>query len=53
MRQHKTGSHVSALANGATASRLDGDRLFLQHGPINLVVYADGAARASRARTAH
>ena len=40
----QAGSHVSVLADGATASRLDGDRLFLQHGPINLVVYADGAA---------
>ena len=34
------------LANGAAAARLDGGRLFLQHGPINLVVYADGPARA-------
>ena len=40
----QAGSHVSALVGGATASRLDGDRLFLQHGPINLVVYVDGAA---------
>ena len=41
-----TGAGVSELAHGATAWRLDGDRLFLQHGPINLVVHAAGAASA-------
>ena len=37
---------MTALANGATASWLDGGRLFLQHGPINLIVRAGGAASA-------
>ena len=36
------------LAHGATASWLDGGRLFLQHGPINLVVRAGGPAPAIR-----
>ena len=31
----QAGPRASALADGATASRLDGGRLFLQHGPIN------------------
>ena len=47
----QAGSHVSALAGGATAARLRGGRLFLQHGPINLVVHAGGPARRSRGRT--
>ena len=38
----QAGPRASALANGATASRLDGGRLFLQHGPINLIVRAGG-----------
>ena len=42
----RAGSHVTALANGATASWLDGGRLFLQHGPINLIVRAGGPAPA-------
>ena len=42
----RAGSHVTALAHGATASWLDGDRLFLQHGPINLIVRAGGVAPA-------
>ena len=42
----RAGSHVTPLAHGATASWLDGDRLFLQHGPINLVVRAGGPAPA-------
>ena len=36
------------LAHGATASWLDGGRLFLQHGPINLIVRAAGPAPAIR-----
>lgn len=42
----RAGSRVSGLANGATASWLDGDRLFLQHGPINLIVHAGGPGPA-------
>ena len=42
----RAGSHVTPLANGATASWLDGGRLFLQHGPINLIVCAGGPAPA-------
>ena len=42
----RAGSHVTPLAHGATASWLDGDRLFLQHGPINLIVRAGGSAPA-------
>ena len=38
----RAGSHVSELTDGATASWLDGDRLFLQHGPINLIAHAGG-----------
>ena len=38
----RAGSRVIALPNGATASWLDGGRLFLQHGPINLLVRAGG-----------
>ena len=38
----QAGPRASATANGATASRLDGGRLFLQHGPINLIVHAGG-----------
>ena len=41
-----TGVGVVPLADGASASRLEGGRLFLQHGPINLVVRAWGAAGA-------
>ena len=37
---------TASLANGATASRLDGGRLFLQHGPINLIVRVDGPESA-------
>ena len=40
------GLRGTRLANGATASWLAGDRLFLQHGPINLVVRAGGPAHA-------
>ena len=36
------GRRVTPLAHGATASGLDGRRLFLQHGPINLIVRAGG-----------
>ena len=43
-----TGAGVSVLAHGATASRLDGNRLFLQHGPINLVVHAAGCGHRGR-----
>ncbi|MDE0457329.1 MAG: hypothetical protein OXI15_08560 [Chromatiales bacterium] len=35
---------MTPLAHGATASWLDGSRLFLQHGPINLIVRAGGPA---------
>ena len=42
----RAGSRVTTLANGATASWLDGGRLFLQHGPINLIVRAGGPAPA-------
>ena len=42
----RAGRHVTPLAHGATASWLDGGRLFLQHGPINLIVRADGSAPA-------
>ena len=37
------GMHGSPLPNGATASWLHGGRLFLQHGPINLIVGAGGS----------
>jgi len=42
----RAGRRVTRLAHGATASWLDGGRLFLQHGPINLIVGAGGAAPA-------
>ena len=42
----RAGSQVTPLADGATASWLDGGRLFLHHGPINLIVRADGSAAA-------
>ena len=42
----RAGSRVIALPNGATASWLDGGRLFLQHGPINLIVRAGGPSPA-------
>ena len=42
----RAGRQVTSLAHGATASWLDGGRLFLQHGPINLIVGAGGAAPA-------
>ena len=42
----RAGSHPTPLAHGATASWLDGGRLFLQHGPINLIVRASGSAPA-------
>ena len=42
----RAGSRVTPLANGATMSWLDGGRLFLQHGPINLIVRAGGPAPA-------
>ena len=45
----RAGSRVTPLANGATASWLDGGRLFLQHGPINLIVRAGGSAPAVEA----
>ena len=45
----RAGRRVTHLANGATASWLDGDRLFLQHGPINLIVRAGGSAPAVEA----
>ena len=38
----RAGSPAIPLAHGATASRLDRGRLFLQHGPINLIVCAGG-----------
>ena len=41
-----TGVRARSLSNGASVSRLEGDRLFLQHGPINLVVHAWGAVSA-------
>ena len=37
---------MTPLAGGAAAARLDGGRLFLQHGPINLVVHAGGPVSA-------
>ena len=42
----RAGRHVTHLAHGATASWLAGGRLFLQHGPINLIVRAGGPATA-------
>lgn len=42
----RAGSRVTQLAHGATASWLEGGRLFLQHGPINLIVRAGGPAPA-------
>ena len=42
----RAGSRVMPLANGATVSWLDGGRLFLQHGPINLIVRAAGPVGA-------
>ena len=42
----RAGTHVTPLAHGATASWLDGGRLFLQHGPINLIVRAGGPTPA-------
>ena len=42
----RAGRHVTPLAHGATASWLDGGRLFLQHGPISLIVRAGGPAAA-------
>ena len=42
----RAGSHPTPLAHGATVSWLDGGRLFLQHGPINLIVRAGGPAPA-------
>lgn len=39
---------ATALRQGASASWLDDGRLFLQHGPINLVVRADGPDSAVR-----
>ena len=42
----RAGRHLTPLAHGATASWLDGGRLFLQHGPINLIVRAGGSAPA-------
>ena len=39
---------ATPLAHGAAVSRLDGGRLFLQHGPINLIVRAGGDAPAVR-----
>ena len=42
----RAGTHVTPLAHGATTSWLDGGRLFLQHGPINLIVRAGGPAPA-------
>lgn len=42
----RAGSHVTPLAHGATASWLEGARLFLQHGPINLIVRAGGPEAA-------
>jgi len=40
------GSGVRDLGAGASASWLAGERLFLQHGPINLIVRAEGEAQA-------
>ncbi len=34
------------LENGATASWLTGERLFLQHGPVNLILRAEGSSTA-------
>ena len=45
----RAGRHVTPLPDGATASWLDGSRLFLQHGPINLIVRAGGSAPAIEA----
>lgn len=45
----RAGRRVTPLAHGATASWLDGGRLFLQHGPINLIVRAGGTAPAVEA----
>ena len=42
----RAGAQVKPLADGATASWLDGGRLFLQHGPINLIVRAGGSTTA-------
>ena len=42
----RAGRQLTPLAHGATASWLDGGRLFLQHGPINLIVRAGGPAPA-------
>ncbi len=42
----RAGRQVKQLAHGATASWLDGRRLFLQHGPINLIVGVGGAGPA-------
>ena len=42
----RAGSRVTPLAHGATASWLDSGRLFLQHGPINLIVRAGGPTSA-------
>ena len=42
----RAGSRVTPLAHGASVSRLDGDRLYLQHGPINLIVRAGGSTVA-------
>ena len=42
----RAGRHAAPLAHGATAAWLDGGRLFLQHGPINLIVRAGGPAPA-------
>ena len=42
----RAGTHVTPLAHGATASWLNGGRLFLQHGPINLIARAGGPAPA-------
>ena len=42
----RSGAHVTPLAHGATASWLDGGRLYLQHGPINLIVRAGGPEAA-------
>ena len=42
----RAGRRSTPLAHGATASWLDGSRLFLQHGPINLIVRAGGPASA-------
>ena len=36
------------LGHGATAGRLAGDKLFLQHGPVNLVIAIDGPANAKQ-----